>query len=108
MPSLRAGSPGCDRDSRPAGRVDRLWRTFDDDTGYDSVTFGYTYGDGRQRRPAPRRASSTRCPGRQRDPGDRVWNGEYSAEYQAEDAPSLVDTVALITPAMCVFTAEGC
>ena len=43
MELLRSQILGCDRDSEGDGLSDRLWRTFSSDSGYDSVTFGYTY-----------------------------------------------------------------
>jgi len=106
MELLRSQVQGCDRDSGGDGLSDRLWRLFNSDTGYDSVTFGWTYevksGVGA---PAGRLYTVIRV-------GNAVlaveWAGEYSADYQADAAPNQVELAKLIAAEMCVFAAAGC
>ena len=106
MALLRSQVQGCDRDSEGDGLSDRLWRTFNSDTGYDSMTFGYTYeiknGVGRPGRPALHRG-----PGRQRDPRDRVGR-RVQRRVPGDAAPDQVELAQLIGNAMCVFSVEGC
>ena len=106
MALLRSQLQGCARDSEGDGLSDRLWRTFNNDTGYDSETFGYTYeiknGVGA---PAGQLYTVVRV-------GNAIlaieWSGEYSADYQAQAAPDHVELAQLIGNAMCVFSVEGC
>ena len=79
----------------------------DADTGYESVTFGYTteMDDSDSFAPSGQLMTAVRV-------GNSIlimaWYAEYSAESMADNVPNLLDTVALITPAMCAFTADGC
>ena len=106
MTLLRSQLQGCARDSDGDSLSDRLWRTFSSDTGYDSVTFGYTYeikdGVGA---PAGQLYTVVRV-------GSAVlaveWSGEYSAEYQSAAAPDQVELARLMAADMCVFTVDGC
>ncbi|WP_183095871.1 hypothetical protein [Nocardioides stalactiti] len=106
MELLRSQVQGCDRDRAEGGLSDRLWRMFNSDTGYDSVTFGYTYevvdGVGA---PAGQLYTVMRV-------GTAIlaleYGGEYSAEFQAEAAPGQVDLAQLLSGEMCIFTEAGC
>ena len=106
MAELRADLQGCDRDNDGDGLSDRLWRTFNNDTGYDSETFGYTYeikdGVGA---PAGQLYTVLRV-------GNAIlaieWSGEYSAEYQEEAAPDQVELAQIIGNDMCLFSVKGC
>ncbi len=106
MALLRDQLQGCDRDNDGDGLSDRLWRSFNSDTGYDSVTFGYTYevkknvgASSGQLYTVVRVGNAILALG---------WGGEYSAEYQATAAPGQVDFAKLIGAEMCVFTEDGC
>lgn len=106
MEELRTQLMGCDRDSEGDGLSDRLWRTFNSDTGYDSVTFGYTYEVvDNVGAPAGQLYTVVRV-------GNAVlaveWSGEYSADYQAVAAPDQVELTRMIADEMCVFAAAGC
>ncbi|WP_322936958.1 hypothetical protein [Nocardioides bizhenqiangii] len=106
LTQLRADLQGCDSDSEGDGLSDRLWRTFANHSGYDAVTFGYTYeiedGVGA---PAGQLYTVVRV-------GNAVvaieWSGEYSAEYQTTAAPDQVELARLIAAEMCIFTVDGC
>lgn len=106
MELLRTQVTACDRDSTETSLTDRLWRTFESDTGYDSVTFGYTYevksGVGA---PAGQLYTAVRV-------GNAIlaleWSGEYSAAYQAAAAPDQVELARAIAAEMCVFAEAGC
>ncbi|KAA1421193.1 hypothetical protein F0U44_02460 [Nocardioides humilatus] len=103
---LRSQIQGCARDRAEGGQSDRLWRSFNSNTGYDSVTFGYTYeivdGVGA---PAGELYTVMRV-------GTGIlalqWGGEYSADYQTQAAPNQVDLAQLISGEMCIFTEAGC
>ena len=98
---LREQLASCDRDRLEGTSEDRVWRTFEADTGYDAVTFGYTY-DGP---PGGALYTVVRV-------GNGVlalsWGGEYTAETLEDAVGGQLDTVGLITPEMCVFTEAGC
>ena len=106
MELLRTQVAACDRDSTETSLTDRLWRTFGSDTGYDSITFGYTYevksGVGA---PAGQLYTAVRV-------GNAIlaleWSGEYSAEYQSTAAPDQVELARAIATKMCVFAQSGC
>ncbi|KAA1427256.1 hypothetical protein [Nocardioides antri] len=106
MASLRAAVQGCNRDDDGDGRSDRRWRTFSSDTGYDSVTFGYTYdGTDDVGAPAGQLYTVVRV-------GNAIlaieWAGEYSAELMADSASTQVQIARGIGAEMCVFTVDGC
>jgi hypothetical protein len=106
MELLRDQVAACDRDRTETSLTDRLWRTFGSETGYDSVTFGYTYevesGVGA---PAGQLYTAIRV-------GNAIlaleWSGEYSAEYQATAAPDQVELARALAAEMCVFAEAGC
>lgn len=107
LQSLRDRLAACDREPTEQDGWSRVWHTYGADTGYDSVTFGYTtemddsdsFAPSGQLMTAVRVGSSILIIG---------WYAEYSAESMADNVPNLLDTVALVTPAMCAFTADGC
>jgi len=106
MEQLRAQLQGCGRDSEGDGLSDRVWRSFNSDTGYDSVTFGWYY--------APTESQGATAGGLYTvvRVGNAIlavsWGGEYSADYQRDAAPNQVELAKLIGAEMCVFAEAGC
>ena len=106
MQELRGQVQDCDRDSGGDGLSDRLWRSFPSDTGYDSISFGYTYEvQDNVGASAGQLYTVVRV-------GNAIlaveWGGEYSAEFQAASVADQLDVVRLIAAEMCIFTAGGC
>ncbi|MEZ0579459.1 hypothetical protein [Nocardioides sp. MH1] len=100
---LRTQVEACSTDTDDLGNT-RQWRVFDADTGHDSLTFGYTYGP--DSAPAGELFSVVRA-------GTALLALRFYAEYSPDSlerygVPGSVDTVDLLAPEMCVFTAAGC
>jgi hypothetical protein len=103
---LRSDLKGCGRDSGGDGLSDRLFATYDGETGDDSVTFGWTYEV----------TDGVGAPAGQLNTVARVgtavvtveWSSEGSAEYFAASVSRQQQLVALIAEDMCVFTDAGC
>jgi hypothetical protein len=106
MDQLRAELQGCDRDNEGDGLSDRLWESFNSDTGYDSMTFGWTYEATEFQGPTAGQLYSV----------VRVanailaieWGSEGSAQSQVDSAPNQVELAQLIAAEMCVFAEAGC
>jgi hypothetical protein len=106
MDQLRAEVQGCDRDNEGDGLSDRLWESFNSDTGYDSMTFGWTYEATEFQGPTAGQLYSV----------VRVanailaieWGSEGSAQSQVDSAPNQVELAQLIAAEMCVFAEAGC
>lgn len=106
--TLRDRLADCDREPSGQDGWSRVWQVFADaDTGYDSVTYGYTteMDDSDSFAPSGELTTVVRV-------GHSVlivtWYAEYSAEAMGRNVPGLLDTVDLIAPAMCAFTEAGC
>jgi hypothetical protein len=106
MDQLRAEIQGCDRDNDGDGLSDRLWESFNSDTGYDSMTFGWTYEATEFQGPtAGQLYSVVRV-------GNAIlaieWGSEGSAQSQVDSAPNQVELAQLIAAEMCIFQEAGC
>ncbi|MEZ0579458.1 hypothetical protein [Nocardioides sp. MH1] len=107
MAQLRDQLQGCATDSAGDGLSDRIWRSFNSDTGYDSVTFGWYYeATANQGATAGNLFTVERV-------GNAIvtiqWGGEYSADTQAANAPDQVELAQRIGDQMdCDFSADGC
>jgi|GEM_PF-6157613 len=108
LQSLRALLATCDREPTEQDGWSNVWQVFENaDPGYDSVTWGYTsemddsdsFAGSGQLMTAVRVGNSILV---------MAWYAEYNRGSMERNVPNLLDTVALITPAMCVFTADGC
>jgi hypothetical protein len=107
MDLLRSQIQGCSRDSAGDGLSDRIWRTFNADTGYDTLTFGWYY-EATEFQGAT--AGSLYTVSRV---GNAIlvldWGGEYSADAQKDQAPDQVELAQRIGDEMdCDFSADGC
>lgn len=107
MDLLRSQVQGCSRDSGGDGLSDRIWRTFNADTGYDTLTFGWYY-EATEFQGATAGALYTVS-----RVGNAVlvldWTGEYSADTQRDQAPDQVELAQRIGDQMdCDFSADGC
>lgn len=107
MKLLRSQLQGCGRDSGGDGLSDRIWRTFNSDTGYESETFGWYYEATEfQVATAGHLYTVVRV-------GNAIvaidWSGEYSADSQEQQAPNQVMTAKSIGYQMkCTFAVDGC
>ncbi len=106
MAALRSELQGCDTDAEGDGLSDRVWESFRSDTGYDSLTFGWTYEPTEfQGATAGQLSTVVRV-------GNAIlaieWGSEGSAQSQADSARDQVELARLIAEEMCVFTAAGC
>jgi hypothetical protein len=106
MRALRSQLQGCDRDNEGDGLSDRLWESFNSDTGYDSMTFGWTYEATEFQGPTAGQLYTV----------VRVanailaieWGSEGSAQSQVDSAPDQVELAQLIAEEMCLFQEAGC
>lgn len=106
MEQLRAQLQGCERDDEGDGLSARLWESHSSDTGYESVTFGWTYEATEfQAASAGQLYTVVRV-------GNAIlaleWGSEGSAQSQVDLAPDQVQLAKLIAAEMCVFAAAGC
>ncbi len=106
MAALRSQVQGCDSDNEGDGLSNRVWETFNSDTGYDSMTFGWTYEATEFQGPvAGQLYTVVRL-------GNAIlaveWGSEGSAQSQRDAAPNQVELAQLIGSEMCVFSVEGC
>lgn len=106
MEQVRARVQGCDRDDGGDGLSDRLFRTFNSNTGYDSVTFDWYY-EATDNQPAVAGQLYTVL-----RVGNAIvtleWGSEGSAQSQADAAPDQVELARMMAAEMCIFQQAGC
>jgi hypothetical protein len=106
MAALRSEIQGCDRDNEGDGLSDRQWESFNSDTGYDSMTFGWTYEATEFQGPVAGQLYTVMRV------GNAIlaieWGSEGSAQSQRDGAPDQVELAQIIGNEMCLFSVEGC
>lgn len=106
MAALRSEIQGCDSDNEGDALANRIWETFNSDTGYDLETFGWTYEATEFQGPAAGQLYTVVRVGNAILAVE--WGSEGSAQSQRDAAPNQVELAQLIGNAMCVFSVEGC
>jgi hypothetical protein len=106
MDLLRSQLQGCDRDNEGDGLSDRVWESFNSDTGYDSITFGWTYEATEFQGPAAGQVYTVVRVGNAILAVE--WGSEGSAQSQVDSAPNQVELAQLIADEMCIFAVAGC
>lgn len=107
MADLRAQIQGCDRDDGGDGISDRLYRSYNSNTGYESETFGWHY-EATDSQPAGAGQIYTVL-----RVGNAIvtveWSSEWGVEAMEDAVPRQVEVAGLIGDEMqCLFSVAGC
>ncbi len=106
MSDLRAQIQGCDRDDGD-GISDRLFRTYNSNTGYESVAFGWYY-EATDSQPAGAGQIYTVV-----RVGNAIvtigWSSEWGVEAMEDAVPRQIELAGLIADEMqCLYSVAGC